>query len=309
MSRRLTGGVSPPQKGWSISGSFPVFVSIAFAIAVITLCLAGLMVTWGNRASAGFSAANPRFVFVLVFELILLALIIPAVIGNKAATITSGGGSALSGSVVAAPIPYVLANSFRFSLFLLAIPLPFIVVIYMLGGLDWDQIMIAFLTDVLTVAIVGSMTSAALTLLRYQGRSLVLAHVCAFSLLFGPIVVGMLVPRHQSSAGAASIVSYLSPITVVLATIRGTSEPFPWYGPPSGFTPSCPTSPPPYGVPERPCLAGQASRVRLVSMFGLLGILSLEAAVAVGIDRALRRYPPSASKRHRRPSQEDGIGI
>jgi hypothetical protein len=294
-----TGRVPLPKNGWPIAGSYSVFVSIAFAIAVISLCLAGFMVTWRNRASAGFGSANPRFVFVLVFELILLALIIPAVIGNQAASTTSAN-SASSRSVMPAGIPSVLANSVRFSLFLLAIPFPFIVVIYVLGGLDLDQIMIAFLTDVLTVAIVGSMASAALTLLRHQGRSVIVAHVCAFSLLFGPVVVAMLVPRHQSVAAASSTVSYLSPITVVLATIR-TTEPFPWYGPTSGFTLSCPTSPPPYGVPGQSCLAIQAPGARPVPILALLGILSLEAAAAVGIDSALRRYSIQRRKRELQP--------
>jgi ABC-2 type transport system permease protein len=205
----------------------------------------------GQAASFG----QGLFVYLILFQMVLLAFITPAL---TAGAISSERERQTIDLLFVTKLPSFsilwgkLLASMSFVLLLLLLSVPIFSLVFLFGGIELDQLVAAFLVTAVAALTLGVIGLACSTAFTRTLPATVAAYGAAFVLLAGTLLFGLLFPTdvdpNATRAPAPPAVSYLSPV-LPLITI-GTNQPVTWYGIRNyqgGFAGTSCSAPGPYG--------------------------------------------------------------
>lgn len=215
------------------------------AMTVYILLIGGLgwaifsaMASSARSGYNGGQAANygqGLFIYLLVFQMILLTFITPAL---TAGAISSERERQTIDLLFVTRIPPFsilwgkLLASMSFVLLLLLLSIPIFSLVFLFGGIELDQVLAAFLVTAVTALTLGIVGIACSTAFRRTLTSTVAAYGTALVLVAGTLLVGLLFPTdvdpQATAPPAAPAITYLSPF-ISLVTI-GTNAPVSGYG-------------------------------------------------------------------------------
>jgi ABC-type transport system involved in multi-copper enzyme maturation permease subunit len=200
------------------------------AMTVYILLIGGLgwaifaAMTYSSRNSYnnGGQAANygqGLFIYLLIFQMVLLTFITPAL---TAGAISSEREHQTIDLLFVTRIPPFsilwgkLLASMSFVLLLLLLSVPIFSLVFLFGGIELDQVLVAFLITAVAALTLGIIGIACSTAFRHTLPATVAAYAAAFVLLAGSLLFGLLFPTdvdpQSTSAAAPPAVTYLSPI-------------------------------------------------------------------------------------------------
>src|SRR5207302_384564 len=175
------------------------------------------------------------FTFLILFQIVLLAFITPA--------LTSG---AISGErerqtidllfvTPLAPFSIIwgkLLASMSFVILLLLLSVPIFSLVFLFGGIELDQVLIAFLVTAVAALTLGIIGLACSTAFKRTLPATVSAYGAAFILLAGSLLFGLLFPTeidpNATKAPAPPAITYLSPVLPLV--VIGMNAPVSGYG-------------------------------------------------------------------------------
>jgi ABC-2 type transport system permease protein len=212
------------------------------ALTVYILAIGGLgwavFSAMAADATAGGGAGRygrNLFVVLILFQMILLTFITPA--------LTS---SAISGERERQTIDLLfctrvppfnilwgkLLASMSFVILLLVVSIPIFSLVFLFGGIEADQLAIAFLVTAVSALALGSVGICCSTLVKRSTMATVLAYGAAFSLVFATLAWGLVFPTRVDMATASQTpappaIVYASPL-LGLSWIAGPGAPVSW---------------------------------------------------------------------------------
>ncbi len=214
------------------------------AITVYVLLLGGLgwLVFGASSASASGNVAAVQtassygrtlFIFLIIFQLLLLAFITPALTAGAISGERERQTIDLLFCTRVKPFAILwgkLLASMSFVLVLLVVSVPIFSLVFLFGGIELDQVLTAFAVTAVAALTLGTLGLFFSTILPRTLTSTVAAYGAAFVLLFGTLLIAVLRPTEYDSQSAAQApappaISYLSPITP-LAAIVGSGTVF-----------------------------------------------------------------------------------
>ncbi len=174
----------------------------------------------GNAAGYG----QNLFTFLVIFQVVLLAFVTPA--------LTAG---AISGERERQTIDLLfctrirpfsilwgkLVASMSFVLLLLLLSMPVFSLVFLFGGIELDQLLLAFVVTTVAALTFGALGLFFSTLARRTLPATVAAYAAAFLLLFGSLLVAVIIPAQTNAqpnrTPALPAVTYLSPIVPLVS--------------------------------------------------------------------------------------------
>jgi ABC-2 type transport system permease protein len=215
------------------------------AMTVYILLLGG--VGWAIFSSTAATARNSfngaqaanygqvLFLWLILFQMVLLAFITPAL---TAGAVSSERERQTIDLLFVTKLPAFsilwgkLLASMSFVILLLLLSVPIFSLVFLFGGIELDQVLIAFLVTSVAALTLGIIGLACSTAFRRTLPATVSAYGAAFILLAGSLLFGLLFPTdinpNATKAPAPPAVTYLSPILPLL--VIGTNGPVNGYG-------------------------------------------------------------------------------
>lgn len=215
------------------------------AMTVYILLIGGL--GWAIFSAMAFSARSGYngggaanygqglFLYLLIFQMVLLTFITPAL---TAGAISSEREHQTIDLLFVTRIPAFsilwgkLVASMSFVLLLLLLSVPIFSLVFLFGGIELDQVLVAFLVTAVSALTLGIVGIACSTAFRRTLPATVAAYGAAFVLLAGSLLYGLLFPTtmdpQSTTNPAPPAITYLSPI-IPLITIA-TNAPISGYG-------------------------------------------------------------------------------
>ncbi len=215
------------------------------AMTVYILLIGGL--GWAIFSAMAFSARSGYngggaanygqglFLYLLIFQMVLLTFITPAL---TAGAISSEREHQTIDLLFVTRIPAFsilwgkLVASMSFVLLLLLLSVPIFSLVFLFGGIELDQVLVAFLVTAVSALTLGIIGIACSTAFRRTLPATVAAYGAAFVLLAGSLLYGLLFPTtvdpQSTTVPAPPALTYLSPI-IPLVTIA-TNAPISGYG-------------------------------------------------------------------------------
>jgi ABC-type transport system involved in multi-copper enzyme maturation permease subunit len=209
------------------------------AMMVYVVLIAGLgyaMFSSMARLNSGFAGSVPTygltlFKYLVVFQMVLITLITPAL---TAGAISSERERQTIDLLFVTRIPPFsiiwgkLLASMSFVVLLLLLSVPIFSLVFLFGGIEFDQVLYSFLVTIVAALALGLIGIAFSTWLRRTLAATVASYMAAFLLVFGTVAFGMIFPTKidfkSTSAPAPPAVTYLSPI-VPLVAIADNGQP------------------------------------------------------------------------------------
>jgi ABC-2 type transport system permease protein len=198
------------------------------AITLYVLALGGLGWAFFSNLAASASLGNggaaasygPNlFLFLILFQMILLTFVTPAL---TSAAISGERERQTIDLLFVTRIPIFsilwgkLLASMSFVLLLLVVSVPIFSLVFLFGGIEADQVITAFLVTALSSLAMGSLGLLFSTLMRRTIAATVTAYGAAFVLVFGTLGWGLLFPTEfqaqSTKLPAPPVVTYASPI-------------------------------------------------------------------------------------------------
>jgi len=214
-----------------------------FAITLYVVLLGGIgwavfSAMTGNAFGLGGSGSNYGmylFMFLTIFQVGLLGFITPALTSGAISSERERQTLDLLFVTPLAPFSILwgkLLASMSFVVLLLILSIPLFSLVFLLGGIELDQVVYAFAVTGATSLTLGLVGIACSTLFRRTLPATVAAYGAAFVLLVGGFAYGLLFPTdadpNSTVVPAPPAVTLVSPI-VSLVTIA-TSQPVSGYG-------------------------------------------------------------------------------
>jgi len=181
-----------------------------------------------NNYNNGGQAANygqGLFIYLLIFQMVLLTFITPAL---TAGAISGEREHQTIDLLFVTRIPPFsilwgkLLASMSFVLLLLLLSVPIFSLVFLFGGIEIDQVLVAFLITAVAALTLGIIGIACSTAFHRTLPATVAAYGAAFVLLAGSLLYGLLFPTdanpQSTTAAAPPAITYLSPI-IPLITI------------------------------------------------------------------------------------------
>jgi ABC-2 type transport system permease protein len=215
------------------------------AMTVYILLLGG--VGWAIFSSTAATARNSfngaqaanygqvLFLWLILFQMVLLAFITPAL---TAGAVSSERERQTIDLLFVTKLPAFsilwgkLLASMSFVILLLLLSVPIFSLVFLFGGIELDQVLIAFLVTSVAALTLGIIGLACSTAFKRTLPATVSAYGAAFILLAGSLLFGLLFPTdinpNATKAPAPPAVTYLSPILPLL--VIGTNGPVNGYG-------------------------------------------------------------------------------
>ena len=215
------------------------------AMTVYILLLGGLgwaifssMAASASGSFNGSQAANygqGLFLWLILFQMVLLAFITPAL---TAGAISSEREHQTIDLLFVTRLPPFsilwgkLLASMSFVILLLLLSVPIFSLVFLLGGIELDQVLAAFVVTAVAALTFGILGIAFSTALPRTLPATVAAYGAAFILLAGTLLFGLLFPTEPDPNGTTPVappaVTYLSPIVPLVAI--GTGNPIAGFG-------------------------------------------------------------------------------
>ena len=214
-----------------------------FAITLYVVLLGGIgwavfSAMTGNAFGLGGSGSNYGmylFMFLTIFQVGLLGFITPALTSGAISSERERQTLDLLFVTPLAPFSILwgkLLASMSFVVLLLILSIPLFSLVFLLGGIELDQVVYAFAVTGATSLTLGLVGIAFSTLFRRTLPATVAAYGAAFVLLVGAFAYGLLFPTdadpNSTVVPAPPAITLVSPI-VSLVTIA-TSQPVTGYG-------------------------------------------------------------------------------
>jgi hypothetical protein len=214
-----------------------------FAITLYVVLLGGLgwavfAAMTGNTLGLGGSGSNYGmylFMFLIVFQVALLGFITPALTAGAISSERERQTLDLLFVTPLAPFSILwgkLLASMSFVVLLLILSIPIFSLVFLLGGIELDQVVYAFAVTGATALTLGFVGIAFSSLFRRTLPATVAAYGAAFVLLLGAYVYGFLFPTDADPMStvlpAPPAVTLVSPV-IPLVTIA-TNQPVSGYG-------------------------------------------------------------------------------
>jgi len=191
-----------------------------------------------RNAFNGAQAANygqVLFLWLIVFQMVLLAFITPALTSGA---VSSERERQTIDLLFVTKLPAFsilwgkLLASMSFVILLLLLSVPIFSLVFLFGGIELDQVLIAFLVTAVAALTLGIIGLACSTAFKRTLPATVSAYGAAFILLAGSLLFGLLFPTdinpNATRAPAPPAVTYLSPILPLV--VIGTNGPLNGYG-------------------------------------------------------------------------------
>ena len=215
------------------------------AMTIYILLLGGLgWAIFSSTASAarnsfnGGQAANygqALFLWLVLFQMVLLAFITPAL---TAGAVSSERERQTIDLLFVTKLPAFsilwgkLLASMSFVILLLLLSVPIFSLVFLFGGIELDQVLIAFLVTAVAALTLGIIGLACSTVFKRTLPATVAAYGVAFVLLAGSLLFGLLFPTevdpNATKAPAPPAVTMLSPMLPLV--VIGTNGPINGYG-------------------------------------------------------------------------------
>jgi ABC-2 type transport system permease protein len=216
-----------------------------FAITLYVVLLGGLgwavfAALTGNTFGLGGSGSGTNygqylFMFLIIFQVALLGFITPALTSGAISSERERQTLDLLFVTPLAPFSIIwgkLLASMSFVALLLILSIPLFSLVFLLGGIELDQVAYAFVVTGATALTLGLVGIAFSSLFRRTLPATVAAYGAAFVLLLGTYVFGYLFPTdadpNSTVAPAPPAVTLVSPV-IPLVTIA-TNQPASGYG-------------------------------------------------------------------------------
>jgi len=214
-----------------------------FAITLYVVLLGGLgwavfAAMTGNTLGLGGSGTNYGmylFMFLIVFQVALLGFITPALTAGAISSERERQTLDLLFVTPLAPFSILwgkLLASMSFVVLLLILSIPLFSLVFLLGGIELDQVVYAFAVTGSTALTLGFVGIAFSSLFRRTLPATVAAYGAAFVLLLGAYVYGFLFPTDADPTStvvpAPPAITLVSPV-IPLVTIA-TNQPVSGYG-------------------------------------------------------------------------------
>ena len=215
------------------------------AMTIYILLLGG--VGWAIFSSTASSARNSfngaqaanygqvLFLWLILFQMVLLAFITPAL---TAGAVSSERERQTIDLLFVTKLPAFsilwgkLLASMSFVILLLLLSVPIFSLVFLFGGIELDQVLIAFLVTAVAALTLGIIGLACSTAYKRTLPATVSAYGAAFILLAGSLLFGLLFPTdinpNATKAPAPPAVTYLSPILPLV--VIGMNAPVTGYG-------------------------------------------------------------------------------
>jgi len=215
------------------------------AMTIYILLLGG--VGWAIFSSTASSARNSfngaqaanygqvLFLWLILFQMVLLAFITPAL---TAGAVSSERERQTIDLLFVTKLPAFsilwgkLLASMSFVILLLLLSVPIFSLVFLFGGIELDQVLIAFLVTAVAALTLGIIGLACSTAFKRTLPATVSAYGAAFILLAGSLLFGLLFPTdinpNATKAPAPPAVTYLSPILPLV--VIGMNAPVTGYG-------------------------------------------------------------------------------
>jgi ABC-type transport system involved in multi-copper enzyme maturation permease subunit len=215
------------------------------AMTVYILLLGG--VGWAIFSSTAATARNSfngaqaanygqvLFLWLILFQMVLLAFITPAL---TAGAVSSERERQTIDLLFVTKLPAFsilwgkLLASMSFVILLLLLSVPIFSLVFLFGGIELDQVLIAFLVTAVAALTLGIIGLACSTAFKRTLPATVAAYGAAFILLAGSLLFGLLFPTNldpnATKAPAPPAVTYLSPVLPLV--VIGTNGPVNGYG-------------------------------------------------------------------------------
>jgi ABC-2 type transport system permease protein len=215
------------------------------ALMVYILLLGGL--GWAVFAAISYSSTynysggsanygQSLFTYLVIFQMLLVAFITPALTAGAISGERERQTIDLLFVTLIRPFSIIwgkLLASISFILLLLLISVPIFSLVFLFGGIEFDQVFEAFLVTSVTALTLGAIGIAFSTWLRRTLPATVAAYGAAFLLLAGTLVYGLLFPTdadpRSATLPAPPVVTYIGPI-IPLLTIATEAPVFGNYG-------------------------------------------------------------------------------
>ena len=204
------------------------------AMMVYILLLGGLgfaafstMANANTGQGGGSNYGQLMFSYLVVFQIILLAFITPALTAGAISSERERQTIDLLFVTRIRPFSIIwgkLLASMSFVVLLLILSVPIFSLVFLFGGIEVDQVVYVFLVTMVTALTLGAIGIAFSTWLRRSLAATVVSYVAGFVLLVGAFGFGLVFPTEvdpkAAKAAAPPAVTYLSP-ALALAWIAG----------------------------------------------------------------------------------------
>jgi ABC-type transport system involved in multi-copper enzyme maturation permease subunit len=214
------------------------------AITIYIVLLGGIGWTVFSALSfsmSGFGQSSPGslgqmlFTFLILFQVGLLAFITPALTAGAISGERERQTLDLLFVTPIAPFSIIwgkLLASMSFIVLLLFISVPIFSLVFLFGGIEFDQVAYAFIVTAVTAMTLGFLGVAFSTLFRRTLASTVASYAAAFLLLVGAPVYGLLFPTNMdpkaTTLPAPPAITLISPVIPLL--VIATNQPVSNYG-------------------------------------------------------------------------------
>jgi ABC-2 type transport system permease protein len=206
------------------------------AMTLYVLALGGLgwaffssMAASASYGQGGGSYGQNLFIFLVLFQMVLLTFITPAL---TSAAISGERERQTIDLLFCTRVPPFsilwgkLLASMSFVILLLIVSVPIFSLVFLFGGIEADQVLTAFLVTALSALALGSIGILFSTLMRRTLAATVLSYGAAFVLVFATLGWGLLFPTEVNASTtqppAPPAVTYASPL-LGLSWVAGQS--------------------------------------------------------------------------------------
>ncbi|HYM49176.1 MAG TPA: ABC transporter permease [Candidatus Limnocylindrales bacterium] len=172
----------------------------------------------GQGGGAG-SYGQSLFIFLIFFQMVLLTFITPAL---TSAAISGERERQTIDLLFCTRVPPFsilwgkLLASMSFVILLLVVSVPIFSLVFLFGGIEADQVLMAFAVTAMSALALGAIGIFFSTLMRRTLASTVLSYAAAFTLVFATLGWGLLFPTEvtplSTQAPAPPAVTYASPL-------------------------------------------------------------------------------------------------
>jgi ABC-2 type transport system permease protein len=209
-----------------------ILLIAGLGFAIFSSITASINSFGGQTANYG----QQLFVFLVMFQLILLTFITPALTAGAISGERERQTIDLLFVTRIPPFSIIwgkLLASMSFVVLLLLLSVPIFSLVFLFGGIEVDQVLYMFLVTIVAALTLGVIGIAFSTWLRRSLAATVAAYVAAFVVLFGSIGYGLLLPTvvdpNATKAAAPPALTYLSPV-IPLMWISGMGSTLASYG-------------------------------------------------------------------------------
>jgi ABC-2 type transport system permease protein len=223
------------MRTWRSPLTITIYVLILGAVGwAVFAVITSTLINTGSGLSPG-SMGITIFTFLVLFQIVLLAFITPALTAGAISGERERQTIDLLFVTPLAPFSIIwgkLLASMSFVVLLLALSVPIFSLVFLFGGIELDQVLAAFALTGVTAMTLGFLGVAFSTVFKRTLAATVASYGAAFVILVGSPAFGLIFPTeygvNTTTAPAPPAVSVIGPIVPLV--VLASNSPLPGYG-------------------------------------------------------------------------------